>query len=100
MPREGWMRHVVPAAIRDLVVAIALVLLLPAATVAQLTLRPGDILVMDPFAGPPDLSGNPTGAVVRVDPATGAQTQVTADNFLTDASAIAIAADGRIYVTN
>lgn len=87
------MRHIVPAAIRDLLVSIALALLVPATAAAQVTLLPGDILVLDP-------SGGTTGAVVRVDPATGTQTQVTADNLLTDITAITIAADGRIYVTD
>jgi uncharacterized repeat protein (TIGR01451 family) len=75
------------------VVSLALTLYSTSAW-SQVTINPGDILAVDPnaFAG--------SGGVIRIDPATGAQTVVSSGGLFQDPSGLAIEADGNIVVSD
>src|SRR5437660_577525 len=61
---------------------------------AQVTINPGDILVTDPGA----VNGH--GAVLRIDPTSGAQTVVSQGGLFSRPTALAIEADGKIVTAN
>src|SRR6267143_2998042 len=61
---------------------------------AQVTINPGDILVTDAVG-----SGG-GGAIVRIDPTSGAQTMVSQGGSLAQPVALAIEADGEIVTAN
>jgi len=61
---------------------------------AQVTINPGDILVTDPSAF------NGHGAVLRIDPTSGAQTVVSQGGLFSRPTALAIEADGKIVTAN
>jgi uncharacterized repeat protein (TIGR01451 family) len=61
---------------------------------AQVTINPGDILAVDPG------SVGGSGAVIRIDPATGVQTVVSSRGLFQEPSGIAIEADGNILVSD
>jgi sugar lactone lactonase YvrE len=88
------MREVLRAASRGILVALGLALLAADAG-AQVTLRPGDLIVLDAFAGPSGF-----GAVFHVDPLTGVQTEISVDGLFESVQSIAVGPDGAIYVTD
>src|SRR5215211_121338 len=79
---------------RATLAGLVAVALLPAAEAGAVTLNPGDILVSDvDFLGESD-------AVIRVDPATGAQTTVSTGGSFVDPFGVALEADGDILVAD
>ena len=89
------MRQLVRLASSGVLVALALALLAPAAGAQAPPLRPGDLIVLDAFGGTTTL-----GSVFHVDPATGAQTEISADGLFDDPAGVAVGPDSQIYVTN
>jgi DNA-binding beta-propeller fold protein YncE len=83
----------------------ALVVLLATVALARAqgsALAPGAIVVLDGYAfspPPPDLP-EPAGGVIRVDPATGAQTVVASGGFFLYPTGVALEADGHVLVAN
>jgi sugar lactone lactonase YvrE len=75
-------------------VAAAALVLVPAADAAAIALSPGDILVADQLA----VGGS--GGVIRVDPASGAQTTVSSGGSFVHPSGVALEADGDILVAD
>src|SRR5436190_22811551 len=91
--RTRWRRANVRRKFKAFVKLLAITLF-SASAWAQVTIRPGDILVADAIA-----SGG-AGAVLRIDPTSGAQTVVSERAFFSLAVALAIEDDGKIVVAN
>jgi hypothetical protein len=81
-------------AARAALAALAALALLPAAEAGAVEVNPGDIVVANvDFLGDSE-------AVIRVDPASGAQTAVSTDGSFVDPFGIALEADGNILVAD
>src|SRR5688500_1962954 len=64
------------------------------------SLAPGDIVVVDGFAFGTPGTLDPSGGVIRVDPATGAQAAIASGGFIFNPVGMALEADGHILIGN
>src|SRR6267143_4694501 len=89
--RTRWRRLDVKQKFRTLI-EFLVVALYSASAWAQVTINPGDILVSDANSG--------GGAVLRIDPTSGAQSVVSRGGSLSQPVALAIEGDGKIVVAD
>ena len=78
-----------------LIVALASAYLLPPSPTAAVSIRPGDLLVADSQTG-----SDQRGAIIRVNPLTGAQTLVSGGGSFVDPSGIAFGQHGQLLVVD
>lgn len=94
MFRAGWRRWIGPRGSSPRRMRPRLHLESLETRLAPATLNPGDLLIADPNA----LGG--TGGIFRVDPASGAQTTLSAGGSFVDPRGITIAPDGTLFVAD